>query len=366
MLDDAIKWKWSHASIGYTIYRDHHFTKDPTPTITTIFRNTPAHLALGITRMQSSINNLTCTFSESMYQLATGLRSMLDPSTIVKLHPLHSFRTVGLRRDLKTLGDLATLKTAEDCLWGHLLGASSIKNELTSGGHKTTPSVVDETRCSTLVRQIKSDAAWIFDESLSIPGGPTWKLARELENIRIICEQALPQKNRLAVILGTDIDLPGKERLQFPTEERRRELELAESSVFRAAVREMAVAEGRRSNLIEFDDQEPDDWISRRKREIALGSKFRHRLAILHAKMGQRPCEGFLKEVVLWWMHMIAFNGKFPQMACQDSPVLECSEFPLIYNISFDRALVEMLPDVMDYLVRGPAIVSQPESVSSS
>lgn len=292
--------------------------------------------------MQSSRNHPTSILGDSLSRLADDPRGMLDPSTIVTLDALNLSTAVALRSELRTFSDVAIHPE----YWVSF-GVPPITNGIISSKANSVPSIVDNTCWSKLASWIESEVDWFFDDSISKPGGPTWKFARELENILLECQRILPQENRLSLILGTDLALEGKERLRDAVEMRSLgELETAKSLVFRAAVLKVAVEKLPGLNHSRYRRA------SVRKKAGALGGEFRLRLIELHDSLGRNSSQKikFLEKVVGVWMHMIALNGKLSQGGYQDSSSFKYSEDPYAYVGYFADLLENRVPDVLRYL----------------
>lgn len=270
------------------------------------------------------------------------------------LSGIDSLETLSRRSAVQSLCDFA----GDPCLLNSLT-PSELYLEVTSNGGVSSLPTANGAACSAAALSIDSQLAWVLEAANVTPGGPVWKFLRELENVQAKCETALPQQRRLEFILASDITYEGRQRLLYPLQRHRKNLEHAENSVFRSSVLKAVMADFSEDDdhslglsAPEYTTASEDDKLQ------GIGTMFRQRLAILHAGMGidLAADESFLQHVLGVWMHMINFNGKLTKKKFADPPGTLHFENPygppLHDNEYFPSPLTDVLPDVLAYFRR--------------
>lgn len=339
--------------------------------------------SLGMTSITCESISLSCRNKKSSAEAATSIIGqtveyvafhprMFSPAFIASLPDIDILEILSRRSAVRSLCDLAG-----DPFLLQRSALGQIYLHVTSDGGVSTLPMIDDAQCSSGALSIDSELAWVSHKAYTGPRGPIGKFQREFENVLAKCEAALPQQRRLEFVFASDAALEGRQRLSCFIGTHRKELEYAENSVFLSSVFRAITTE-----LCE-DDETVREWMgfsapsyftaSIDDKAQAIGTMFRHRLAILHDGLGHDCAadESFLKHVLGIWLHMIKFSGKLTTATFTDPPGtvhLEGPYGPPAHdNEYFPSPLSDMLPGILAYFRRDTEISSGiPTSVGRS
>lgn len=282
---------------------------------------------------------------ETMRYLATS-PGMLEEAWVASLSPVDSMVTLAYRSTLNSLLDVA----GKPFLWPtNILRLNVLANGLMRG-----LSSMSEADRRTAASSIESELLNVFGTTDEQSRGQAWKLLREVDNMIVKCEELLPQKRRLEVILGSRATREGRQRLSVTVIKHHEGLQDAERSVFHSAVfrtiaagfiepeEGMSIAESRYLAASDAD------------KAYAIGNVLRNRVAILNddLKRDRSQDDVFLKHVLGVWMHMINFNGHLGKVL-KGSPDTVHYETPYRHTgppeDEFSPSLMAVLPFVLAY-----------------